>query len=110
MSDIEEKEIREMTVEELLKQYKHEQHTINLAQKRQDEIIEQILNAKDRQWDMITVRKAAMKSGLSIPTIYRFINTNKLKIVQHKGTSIMVSEKELLDMDDKYTPVKVVAQ
>lgn len=91
-----------MPVEELVKKYNEEKRVIAEAQKRQDEIIKQILAAKDSEWDMITIQKAAVKSGISIPTIYKWVQNGKLKKIEHKGSRILVSESELKSLDDKY--------
>lgn len=88
------------TVEELVKEYKKARAAAEEAQTRQDEILNKIISAKDKAWDLISIQKAAFKSGLSVPTIYRFINMGKLHTV-HKGGRALISESELLAMDDK---------
>lgn len=88
------------TVEELVKEYKKARAAAVEAQTRQDEILNKIIAAKDKAWDLISIQKAAFKSGLSVPTIYRFINMGKLHTV-HKGGRALISESELLAMDDK---------
>ena len=91
-----------MPVEELVKLYETERRNIAEAQRRQDDILRQIIAAKDKDWDMITIQKAAIKSGLSVPTLYRWINIGKLQKVEHKGSRVMVSESELKALDDRY--------
>lgn len=95
-----EKEENFETVETLIKEYKKESLAIKEAQERQGAILDKIISAKDKAWDLISIQKAAFKSGLSVPTIYRFINMGKLHTV-HKGGRALISESELLAMDDK---------
>ncbi|MBR3543693.1 MAG: helix-turn-helix domain-containing protein [Treponema sp.] len=90
-----------MPVEELWAEYNKQRAAELAAIKKQDEILAQIAAAKDKEWDMITVQKAAMKSGLSVPTIYRYLKAGRLTKVSHKGTRIYVSDAELQALDDK---------
>lgn len=90
------------SVEELLAEYKKQREAAREAMRRQDEILAQIVAANDKEWDMITVQKASLKSGLSVPTIYRYVNAGRLKKVEHKGSRIYVSDTELRAMDDGY--------
>lgn len=90
-----------MPVEELWAEYNKQRAAALEAMKKQDEILAQIAAAKDKEWDMITVQKAALKSGLSVPTIYRYLKTGRLTKVSHKGTRIYISDAELQALDDK---------
>lgn len=90
-----------MPVEEIIKELDEQGKLIDSALKKRDELIDQLVKAKDEDWDLISVSKAAQKSGLSYSTIYRFINTGKLKCV-HKGSLKYVSSKELEALDCKY--------
>lgn len=90
-----------MPVEEIIKELDEQKKIIFSAQKRQTELENMLISAKDEDWDLISVSKASQKSGLSYSTIYRFINTGKLKCV-HKGSLKYVSSKELEALDCKY--------
>lgn len=54
------------SVEELLAEYKKQREAAREAMKRQDEILAQIVAANDKDWDIVTVQKASLKSGLSV--------------------------------------------
>lgn len=88
----------ELTVEEIIGQLKELRRVIHEAQERQAALEEELVSAKDKDWDMISVKKASEKSGLSVATIYRFINSGKLK-VKHKGSIKYVSNSELEKLD-----------
>lgn len=90
-----------MPVEEIIKGINTQKKIISEAQKKQDELVKSLISAKDEDWDLVSVRKAAEKSGLSVPTIYRFINSGKLKCT-HKGSRKYVSSRELESLDDRY--------
>lgn len=90
-----------MPVEEIIKELNEQKKIISSAQKRQSELEDLLISAKDEDWDLISVSKAAQKSGLSYTTIYRFIQSGKLKCV-HKGSLKYVSNKELEALDCKY--------
>lgn len=91
-----------MPVEEMIKEYNLQGQIKEQAEKKQREIFEKIIAAKDKEWDSISVQQAALKSGISAPTIYRWVQNGKLKNVEHKGSLVRVSEKELRELDDKY--------
>lgn len=90
-----------MPVEEIIREIDEQKKIISDAQKKQDELLKSLISAKDEDWDLVTVQKAAEKSGLSVPTIYRFINSGKLRCT-HKGSRKYVSSRELESLDDKY--------
>lgn len=90
-----------MPVEEIIRQIEEQKEIITSAQKKQDELIKTLYKANDKEWDLISVKKAANKSGLSASTIYRFINSGKLKCI-HKGSLKYVSNSELEKLDCKY--------
>lgn len=92
-----------MPVEKLLEMYEAERLIILKAQKRQDEIIQQIKDVNDEAFDWISVREAAILTRLSIPTIYRFIDNGKIKRVKHIGSKKYVSRNELCAIDDGYS-------
>lgn len=87
-----------MPVEEMIKELKEQSKIILEAQKKQNDLMNAIISACDRDWDLISVQKAAKKSGLSVTTIYRFINSGKLKCV-HKGSLKYISNSELEKLD-----------
>ncbi len=87
-----------MPVEEIIKELSEQKKIIAEAQKKQDQLVSSLISANDKEWDLISVNKAAQKSGLSVTTIYRFINTGKLKCV-HKGSLKYVSNSELEKLD-----------
>jgi len=87
-----------MTVEEIITQLKVLRRVIHEAQEKQAELEDELVSAKDNDWDMISVKKASEKSGLSVATIYRFINTGKLN-VKHKGSIKYISNSELEKLD-----------
>lgn len=90
-----------MPVEEIIKELLEQKRIIQSAQKRQSELEQMLISAKDKDWDLVSVTKAAAKSGLSVSTIYRFINNGKLKCI-HKGSLKYVSSSELEALDDRY--------
>lgn len=90
-----------MPVEELLEEYKKERELASAAMKRQDEILAQIVAAKDADWDMVSVKKAAQKAGVSVGLIYQFVTNGKLVNVQRKNTKLFVSMAELKALNDK---------
>ena len=94
-----------MPVEEIIKELEEQKRIIHSAQERQSELEGMLISAKDKEWDLISVNKAAAKSGLSATTIYRFINAGKLKCV-HKGALKYVSSSELEALDDRYRGYK----
>ena len=89
-------------VEVLIDELHKVRREIKESEQRRDELEEAIIKANSKQWDMITVQFAATKSGLSVPTIYRFINNGKLKKVEYKGGRKYVSESEIMTLNDKY--------
>lgn len=90
-----------MPIEEIIRELDEQKQIIVSAQKRQNELENMLISAKDEEWDLISVSKAAQKSGLSYSTIYRFIQSGKLKCV-HKGSLKYVSSKELEALDCRY--------
>ena len=90
-----------MPIEEIIKELAEQKKIIYSAQKRQEELETALISASEKEWDMVSVSKAAEKSGLSVTTIYRFINRGKLKCV-HKGALKYVSSSELEKLDCKY--------
>ena len=89
---------KEILVEELLQKIKYQDEVINNAQKLRSELFELLVTAKDEEWDFISVSKAVKKSGLSYSTIYRLINSKKLRCI-HKGSVKYISNKELEALD-----------
>lgn len=90
-----------MPIEEIIRELDEQKQIIVSAQKRQNELENMLISAKDEEWDLISVSKAAQKSGLSYSTIYRFIQSGKLKCI-YKGSLKYVSSKELESLDCKY--------
>lgn len=91
-----------MPAEKIIKEYEELKKVISDAQKKQEDLIKSLVSANDREWDLITVSKAAEKSGLSVTTIYRFINSGKIKCV-HKGSLKYISSNELEKLDCKFS-------
>lgn len=89
-----------MPVEEIIKELDEQKRIILAAQKKQSELMDALISANDKEWDYISVSKAASKSGLSASTIYRFIQAGKLKCI-HKGSLKYVSSKELEGLDER---------
>lgn len=87
-----------MPIEKIIEEYEKQKKIIAEAQLKQTELVDSLISAKDSEWDLISVVKAARKSGLSATTIYRFINTGKLHCV-HKGALKYVSSRELENLD-----------
>lgn len=87
-----------MPVEEIIKELDEQSRLIESAQKKQKELMNQLISANDKDWDLMSVPKASQKSGLSISTIYRLINSGKLKCV-HKMSVKYISSKELESLD-----------
>lgn len=83
-----------MPVEEIIKELSEQKKIIADAQKKQNELVEALISANEKEWDLISVNKASQKSGLSVTTIYRLINTKKLHCI-HKGALKYVSSSEL---------------
>ena len=88
-----------MPVEEIIRQIMEQRKIIRDAQARQDELEDALIAAKDKEWDQISVKMASEKSGLSQPTIYRFINEGKLVNITHKGSLKYISNSELEKLD-----------
>lgn len=91
-----------MPVEEIIRKIEEQGRIIAAAQKIQDELLSELKNANGKSWDLVRISDASKKSGLSVATIYRFINNGKLKCV-HKGALKYVSCTELEQLDCKYT-------
>ena len=89
-----------MPVEEIIKELSEQRKIIEQAQARQDVLVHALISANDKEWDLVSVNKASEKSGLSVSTIYRFINSGRLKAV-YKGSLKYVSSAELEKLDDK---------
>lgn len=89
-----------MPVEEIIKELDEQKRIILAAQKKQSELMDALISANDKEWDYISVSKAAAKSGLSASTIYRFIQSGKLKCI-HKGSLKYVSSNELERLDER---------
>lgn len=89
-----------MPVEEIIKKIEEQTIIISNAQKVQHELLEELKNANSKSWDLMRISEAAKKSGLSVTTIYRLINSGKLKCV-HKGSLKYISSSELERLDCK---------
>ena len=61
--------------EEIIKEIAQQAKVIESAQQKQNELLATLISANDKDWDMVSVSKASEKSGLSVSTIYRFINS-----------------------------------
>ena len=87
-----------MPVEQIIKEIAQQAKVIESAQQKQNELLATLISANDKDWDMVSVSKASEKSGLSVSTIYRFINSGKLRCI-HKGAIKYVSSSELEALD-----------
>lgn len=94
-----------MPVEEIIKELGEQGRIIDEALKKREELIGQLVEAKDESWDLMSVQKASEKSGLSAAMIYRLINSGKISCV-HKGARKYVSSRQLESLDDKYVEHK----
>lgn len=90
-----------MPVEEIIRQFEEQKRIIADAQKKQDELVQTLCNAGENEWDWISVSRAAEKSGLSVATVYRLINSGKLECI-HKGARKYVRNSELEQLDCGY--------
>lgn len=91
-----------MPVEKILDELHKQSSIIASAQKRQDELIEQLQNIGEES-DWITVAMASAITKKSVSTIYRFINEGKFKRTKYFGATIYLSRKELESIDDRYS-------
>lgn len=89
-----------MPVEEIIKEYNEQKKIIADAQKKQEQLVDALISANDKEWDLITVWKAAQKADLSPSTIYRFIQQGKIKSY-YKGSLMYVSNSELEKLNEK---------
>lgn len=90
-----------MPVEEIIKELKRQDQIIDEALKNKKELYAKLENAGKEEYDWISVKAAAKLIDVSICTIYNKINCGALK-TKHIGSSIRVSKKEILEIDDKY--------
>lgn len=90
-----------MPVDEIIRKIEEQNTVISNAQKIQQKLFEELKNANNKNWDLIRISEASKKSGLSVTTIYRLINSGKLKCV-HKGSLKYVSNTELENLDCKH--------
>lgn len=89
-----------MPVDEIIRKIEEQNLIISNAQKIQHELFEELKNANSQSWDLVRISEASKKSGLSVTTIYRLINSGKLKCV-HKGSLKYISSSELEGLDCK---------
>ncbi len=89
-----------MPVDEIIRKIEEQNLIISNAQKIQHELFEELKNANSQSWDLVRISEASKKSGLSVTTIYRLINSGKLKCV-HKGSLKYISSSELENLDCK---------
>lgn len=87
-----------MPVEEIIKKIEEQILIISNAEKIQRELLEVLKNANSKSWDLVRISEAAKKSGLSVTTIYRLINSGKLKCF-YKGSLKYISSSELEKLD-----------
>lgn len=90
-----------MPVEEIIKELKRQDKIIDEAQKTKRELYQKLESCGAEEYDWITVQAAAKLIDVSVCTIYNKINCGALK-TKHIGSSIRVSKKEILEIDDKY--------
>lgn len=89
-----------MPVEEIIRKIEEQTLIISNAQKVQHALLEELKNANSKSWDLVRISEAAKKSGLSATTIYRLINSGKLRCF-HKGSLKYISSSELERLDCK---------
>lgn len=87
-----------MPVEEIIREILEIKNDVLDALEKQDRLLKILVSAKERDWDLMSVCKASKKSGLSVTTIYRLINTGKLRCF-YKGALKYVSSAELEKLD-----------
>jgi IS30 family transposase len=87
-----------MSVEEIVSEILEVKNEVLTAIEKQDRLLKALISAKERDWDLVSVCKASEKSGLSVTTIYRLINSGKLRCF-HKGALKYVSSTELEKLD-----------
>lgn len=90
-----------MPVEEIIKELKKQDRIIDEAQKTKRELYTQLENAGKEEYDWISVQAAARLIDVSVYTIYNKINSGSLK-TKRINSSIRVSKKEILGIDDRY--------
>ena len=90
-----------MPVEEIIRELKKQDKIIDEAQKTKRELYQKLESCGAEEYDWITVQAAAKLIDVSVYTIYNKINCGALK-TKHIGSSIRVSKKEILEIDDKY--------
>lgn len=90
-----------MPVEEIIKELKKQDRIIDEAQKTKKELYAKLETAGQEEYGWISVKAAAKLIDVSVCTIYNKINCGALK-TKHIGSSIRVSKKEILEIDDKY--------
>lgn len=90
-----------MPLEKLIAEFEKEAEKIRASQARQLKILDQIKNiGKDKDW--VSVAEAARLAGVSAPTIYRYIDSGRLRKVRHFGAKKFVSLEEIKNWDDGY--------
>lgn len=90
-----------MPVEEIIRELKKQDKIIDEAQKTKRELYQKLESCGAEEYDWITVQAAAKLIDVSVCTIYNKINSGALK-TKHINSSIRVSKKQILEIDDKY--------
>lgn len=92
-----------MPISELIDQYEEQVRAVEDALAKQRELLRRMKeSAATSDSDWVTVKEAAVIAKVSVPTIYRDINTGRLSKVKHYRSKKYVSRTELLAIDDKY--------
>lgn len=81
-----------MPVEEIVAEIKKQERIINEAQKNKEQLYEQLLEANEKSFDLITVKQASKMLNVSVGLIYQKITSGDLK-AQRIGSAIRLSKK-----------------
>ena len=90
-----------MPVEVIIKKIKDQEKIILDAMKEKEQLLEELQNVNKKDYDWISVSEAARLSNVSLPVIYRMINSGRLHKLRHIGSKKFVSLKELAEINDK---------
>ncbi len=88
-----------MAVDELITEIERNQRIVDEANGRIRELTKQLRESPFDGYDMIPVKTAADKVGMSICWVYNQINSGRVKSVK-KGAKTLVSASEVMALDD----------
>lgn len=81
-----------MQIEEIVSQIRKQERIINDAQKTKEQLYEQLLEADEKNYDLITVKQASRMLNVSVGLIYQKITSGDIK-AQRIGSAIRLSRK-----------------